>query len=38
MGRMGTTKEIAKAIYFLAIDAPDYLVNQEIIVDGGFGY
>lgn len=38
MGRMGTTEEIAKTIYFLAIDAPDYLVNQEIIVDGGFGY
>lgn len=36
--RMGTPEEVAQTIYFLALDAPDYLVNQEIVVDGGIGY
>lgn len=33
--RMGTTEEIANIIYYLAIEAPDYLINQEILIDGG---
>ncbi|MBC5641839.1 SDR family NAD(P)-dependent oxidoreductase [Parabacteroides sp. BX2] len=33
--RMGTTKEIANIIHYLAIEAPSYLINQEILIDGG---
>nr|WP_172633427.1 SDR family NAD(P)-dependent oxidoreductase [Bacteroides coprosuis] len=33
--RMGTTEEVCNVINYLAIDAPDYLINQEIIIDGG---
>ena len=33
--RMGTTEEAANLILYLAKDAPAYLVNQEIVLDGG---
>jgi 3-oxoacyl-[acyl-carrier protein] reductase len=35
--RMGTTKEIANIVTYLALDAPEFLVNQEIVIDGGIG-
>ena len=35
LGRMGKVEEIAEMVHFLAIDAPDYLINQEILIDGG---
>lgn len=34
-GRMGTVKEAAEMVLFLAKDAPDYFINQEVILDGG---
>ncbi len=33
--RMGTTDEISNLITYLALEAPSYLVNQEIVIDGG---
>lgn len=33
--RKGTAEEVANLIGYLACDAPDYLVNQEILIDGG---
>jgi 3-oxoacyl-[acyl-carrier protein] reductase len=35
--RMGTTDEIANIVTYLALDAPGFLVNQEIVIDGGIG-
>jgi NAD(P)-dependent dehydrogenase (short-subunit alcohol dehydrogenase family) len=35
--RMGTTEEIANIVFYLALEAPDFLVNQEIVIDGGIG-
>lgn len=34
-GRMGTVKKAAEMVLFLAKDAPDYFINQEVILDGG---
>jgi 3-oxoacyl-[acyl-carrier protein] reductase len=33
--RMGTTNELSNLVYYMAIDAPQYLINQEIVFDGG---
>lgn len=33
--RMGTTDEISNLIAYLALDAPSFFVNQEVIIDGG---
>lgn len=33
--RMGTTDELSNLVYYMAIDAPQYLINQEIVFDGG---
>jgi len=33
--RMGSPQEVANLVTYLALDAPDYIVNQEIIIDGG---
>lgn len=33
--RMGTTDEISNLITYLALDAPSFFVNQEVIIDGG---
>ena len=33
--RLGTTGEISNLITYLALEAPGFLVNQEIIIDGG---
>ena len=33
--RMGTTAELSGLVCYLAIDAPQFLVNQEIVIDGG---
>jgi pteridine reductase len=34
MGRLGTEQDIAKTVYFLAINAT-YMTGQTIAVDGG---
>jgi 3-oxoacyl-[acyl-carrier protein] reductase len=33
--RMGTTSEISNMVSYLALDAPKFFVNQELVVDGG---
>jgi len=35
--RMGTVEEIANLVCYLALDAPAFLVDQEIVIDGGNG-
>ena len=36
LGRMGTPEEIAEVALFLATSAPELLVGQNLIVDGGY--
>jgi 3-oxoacyl-[acyl-carrier protein] reductase len=36
VGRLGTTKEVAQLVAFLASAANTYLTGQQIIVDGGY--
>ena len=33
--RIGTAEEIANMISYLAVDAPDFFINQEVVIDGG---
>lgn len=33
--RMGTTSEISNMVSYLALDAPTFFVNQELVIDGG---
>lgn len=33
--RMGEPEEVSSLVGYLAVDAPDYLINQEIVIDGG---
>lgn len=33
--RMGTTDEISNFISYLALECPEFLINQEIVIDGG---
>lgn len=33
--RMGQPEEVAALAEFLLLDAPDYLVNQQIVLSGG---
>ena len=33
--RMGNPEEVSNLVTYLALEAPDYIVNQEIIIDGG---
>lgn len=33
--RMGTTDEISNLIAYLALESPEFLINQEIVIDGG---
>ncbi|WP_161596622.1 SDR family NAD(P)-dependent oxidoreductase [Chitinophaga vietnamensis] len=33
--RLGTTAEISNLITYLALEAPGFLINQEIVIDGG---
>jgi 3-oxoacyl-[acyl-carrier protein] reductase len=33
--RMGTTDEISNLISYLALESPAFLINQEIVIDGG---
>lgn len=35
--RMGKTEEIANMVSYLALEAPDFFVNQEVVIDGGIG-
>ena len=35
LGRMGATRDIAKAVAFLASDEADYITGQTLVVDGG---
>ena len=35
LGRMGATRDIAKAVAFLASDDADYITGQTLVVDGG---
>lgn len=34
-GRMGTADEVANLVEYLALDAPDYLINQQLVIAGG---
>lgn len=36
ISRMGSTEEIAKAVYFLASDSADYITGQILSVNGGY--
>ena len=36
MGRMATTREIARPLLFLASDDAAYMCGNELIVDGGY--
>jgi len=36
LGRLGTPKEIARAVVFLASDDSGYITGIELFVDGGF--
>jgi 3-oxoacyl-[acyl-carrier protein] reductase len=36
LGRMGTTTEVAQAIYFLASKEADYITGQILGVNGGY--
>ncbi|QDP85571.1 SDR family NAD(P)-dependent oxidoreductase [Chryseobacterium sp. SNU WT5] len=35
--RMGRVEEMSNLISYLAFEAPDFLINQEIVFDGGIG-
>ena len=35
MGRLGTPKDIAEAIYFLGSESADFITGQVLSVDGG---
>jgi NAD(P)-dependent dehydrogenase (short-subunit alcohol dehydrogenase family) len=35
--RMGRKEEMSNLVSYLALDAPAFLINQEIIIDGGIG-
>ena len=35
MGRIGTAKEVAMAILFLASDESSYITGAELTIDGG---
>ena len=35
--RMATSEEVAQTVSFLALDAPEYLLGQDIVLDGGLG-
>lgn len=35
--RMGRKDEMSNLVSYLALEAPDFLINQEIIIDGGIG-
>jgi 3-oxoacyl-[acyl-carrier protein] reductase len=37
IGRLGTAKEIASLVVYLATDEADYIVGQVIGADGGMG-
>lgn len=36
MGRLGKVDEIADVAFYLAVESPDFLMGQEIVVDGGY--
>ena len=35
--RMGRVEEMSNLISYLALEAPEFLINQEIVLDGGIG-
>ncbi len=35
LGRMGTTREISKMVLYLTLEAPEFFINQELVIDGG---
>jgi NAD(P)-dependent dehydrogenase (short-subunit alcohol dehydrogenase family) len=35
--RMGKTEEMSNLVIYMALEAPDFLINQEIVFDGGIG-
>ncbi len=37
LGRMAHASEVANMVAYLATDAPDYLLGQELVLDGGLG-
>lgn len=37
LGRMARACEVANMVAYLATDAPDYLLGQELVLDGGLG-
>lgn len=35
--RMASPEEIAQVVRFLVVDAPDYMLGQDLVIDGGLG-
>lgn len=35
--RMGKSTEVANMVVYLTLEAPDFFINQEVILDGGIG-